>query len=57
MFIGSYYGQEFFSIKYKEMIEANQYVLPLFCLECDSKLVDKKPTVTKNLNTHLIEGI
>ena len=37
--------QSFFTQKYKDTIKAEKYVLPMFCSECDSELVDKIPSI------------
>ena len=37
--------QSFFTQKYKDTIKGEKYVLPMFCSECDSELVDKIPSI------------
>ena len=45
----------FFTSKYKDTIEANQYVLPMNCSEYDAVLVDKKPTVAVDVKKNFLQ--
>jgi len=36
--------KSFFTQKYKETIKGEKYMLPMFCSECGSELVDKIPS-------------
>ena len=49
--------KSFFTVKYKDTIRSNRYVLPMNCSECEAILVDKKPTITSKLNVNLITEV